>query len=903
VDCGFGKTKVNEKMIMKRIMFIIGFITFAALHAAVYAAHPQILVNTSDRDAVCRKLQDGWAKEAYKNLKDSVDPYIKRCKEDPNWLTSRLMMNWQGHYTTDICEKSCWVGGKGQAPVPTPRFAGARDWATKYKMPAEIENFKPYNDNNGKVWLLNGETKQEEWTDPQTTGRILETTNDRIVTLASQAAFIYWIEGDPAYARMASDVLWTYMHGFSFKTPPQVPADDKNMVKIIGMTSFEVIHEDIVTPLSLSYDFLHDYLQKEGSDVRLIQAGLKRMIDRVIDGGSSEGNWNLNQARIIAFGGLSLEDNADYTDGKGRPYYTDVVLNAKLPNQTGLSLVIEQGYDAKTALWPEAPGYGFGTTADIVRMALLTGSQPAGQKVLASSILPRAALAQLDLLYPDGWSCGVGDTVNTRINTVALELLIASARKHNDSDTEMRLTAALQREIDTGFYDRSKQSNLLALTQYVDQLKPSAKAPQAARTSWAAPLNILIQRNGDSKYALAAAMFATDGGHIHANGLAMELYGTGIILGADPGRGVSYWQAEHGDYYSQPPAHNTVIVNGSTTYPAYGKDRIVMQLDYAEPKDGQSGISPNIGFAQGSVQYTKPAAQQQRTLALIRTGPKSGFYFDVFRSRAKSDSFHDYLYHNIGQSMVMLDSAAKAVPLSPSDRLGTKHGNLKGYDYFKNERLADYEGDWQAVFIAAMPDGTKHLMSLWMPGQRDRRIFAVDAPANHAARGVLPQAYTEMPMPTVLVRQAGDAWNRPFIAVYEPYLDSDGPMIRSVQADDKLKGNSSLAACVVTCKDGLRVYLMQDDKGTQMRQINGFGCHGRFGVVFIRDRGIEELYLGNGQKIGDRDIWIASADGLAIDASLIRDDDGWSYSASGPIKVSFVTRILPAGKNQRIPED
>ncbi len=102
------------------------------------------------------------------------------------------------------------------------------------------------------------------------------------------------------------------------------------------------------------------------------------------------------------------------------------------------------------------------------------------------------------------------------------------------------------------------------------------------RTFFGKPLNVIIERNdagSDVDYALAAAMFGTHGGHVHANGLAIELYGAGLILGADPGRGSSYWQADHAEYYSQPPAHNTVIVNGKSTY-AIGAARLEWSLSW-----------------------------------------------------------------------------------------------------------------------------------------------------------------------------------------------------------------------------------------------------------------------------------------------------------------------------------
>ncbi len=243
-----------------------------------------------------------------------------------------------------------------------------------------------------------------------------------------------------------------------------------------------MIHEDIVTPLALCYDFLYEFLRKQGKDAVLIQNQLKRMADRVIDGGGRSGNWNLNQARIIAFAGLALEDNGSYPDGKGRPYYIDTVLNCRLPAQTGLVHVIKEGYDQETALWPEAPGYSFGTTADIVRTASLMSGDEAGQRVLADPILPRAVMAQMGLIYPNGFATGLGDTVNPRLNTVALELLIADARRRSDAELEDRLTAALRREISSGNYNRSANANLVALTKYVAELKqvPPASGHQSA---------------------------------------------------------------------------------------------------------------------------------------------------------------------------------------------------------------------------------------------------------------------------------------------------------------------------------------------------------------------------------------------------------------------------------------
>jgi len=875
------------------IAMIIANIALAPQNA--HATHPQVLVNPADREAVTYKIAHSpWAATAYDKVKARVDQYVDRCQADPHWMSSRLCMNWQTHYTLPVTRKQRWVGGEGHAPVPTPRFAGARDWATKYGAPADLADVKPYNDQDGKIWLVNSDTHQGEWVDPGITGRTIESINERIIQSAADAGFIYWLTGDEKYAKYASEILWTYMDGFSYVQSPQYPADDKGTADIIGMTSFEVIHENVMLPICESYDFLYDYLKKQGKDVGVIQTQIKRMTDRVIAGGFADGNWNLNQAMMIAYGALALEDNSQYPGGHGRQYYIDLVLNTDTPTQRGIARVIHKGYDQQTALWPEAPGYGFGATWLIVQVASLMSADPAGQSVLKDPFLTKALLAQMELIYPNGFSIGLGDTDNTRLNAGALELLLASARKNGDAATETRLTSALQREIVSGNYIRESQDNIFALTHFVGDLKDAPPAGQDQdRTYWAPALNILMQRTaGDSDHALAAAMYGTNGGHVHANGLAMELYGAGLIQGADPGRGASYWTADHGEYYSQPPAHNTVIVNGKSSYPMYGADHIAMELQQMEPQPGRKGISTDISYAQTSFHYAKPAADQQRTLAVVRTGPKTGFYFDVFRSRADQEagSFHDYIYHNIGQSLTLADPAGKPLALESSNQLTSAADVLKGYDYFKDEKSINAPFGFHGTFTTDMPDGTKHLMDVWMLGEPDRRLFAVEAPADHAARPSLPASFQKIGTPAFIARQNGEAWKRPFVAVYEPYLGSEGSRVQSVRAARMSDGDNGLVACVVESHvfdTGARntTMLLQDTDGAQHHDVEGCVFQGSFGVVTWRDGIVSELYLGHGKSVGKAGVSLTSA--MDTDADFSRQGDMWRFSASNPVRATI----------------
>lgn len=88
---------------------------------------------------------------------------------------------------------------------------------------------------------------------------------------------------------------------------------------------------------------------------------------------------------------------------------------------------------------------------------------------------------------------------------------------------------------------------------------PFFHAPNA---SW------LVARSGmDRTNDVAFALNASLGNHMHANGISLELYAKGYRLAPDAGIGWSLYSGDdYKEYYSQFPAHNTVMVNSRSTY-------------------------------------------------------------------------------------------------------------------------------------------------------------------------------------------------------------------------------------------------------------------------------------------------------------------------------------------------
>ena len=760
--------------------FMIGLMVIPNIASAA----PQVLVTNEQHAEIKKKVTSvKWAKKGYQDLKSRVDIYLAKSQDQADWVTSRLAMNWETHYTRAVTKGSRTVGGEGRAPIPTPRFAGARDWKTSH-YPTEIEKLKPYNDRNGLIQLVNKETGKYEWVKPSITGHTIEKINKELMQLAADAAFVYWITGDIKYAEFSAPILWTYMHGFSYVKPPFVPLEDKKLKRIIGLTSYEVIHEGILKPIAISYDFLRDYIANQSDiDGSVIETGIKRIADVIVAGGGNKGNWNLHQASKITYGALALGADKDYKDGKGRQYYVDIVLNADLPQQLGLTHVIRRGYDQKTAVWAEAPGYAFDTTANIIEVASLLSNDKSGRKVLEDPIVKRALLNQLRQMYPNGASHGMGDTTYTRINTHGVELMLSWALKIGDTKTAAELSAILKAEVLAGKHSREEDVTLFNIINYTAKLpKSTSTVLKQTPTYFAEPLNLVMlqsmPKSGDANYALGASMLGTKGGHVHTNGLTAELYGAGHVLGVDSGRGTSYWQKDHGQYYSTLPSHNTVIPNGNASYPRRREGQIAMEVKAVEPEFDKQSNDLSLTYVTSSFEYKNPAATQQRTLALVRINDKTAFYFDVFRSRlnkATSTEYHDWLYHGMADTVEF-----EKLLLNSSSELTSKNGNMEGYDYFSNEASAKTEAAIHARFPLEI-NTDKVAMDVWLLGSEGRTVFAVDAPANRAARHNYDEKDWNKRIPALVVRQQGEAWNRPFVSVYEPSLQSDTVNIHSVE--------------------------------------------------------------------------------------------------------------------------
>ena len=117
--------------------------------------------------------------------------------------------------------------------------------------------------------------------------------------------------------------------------------------------------------------------------------------------------------------------------------------------------------------------------------------------------------------------------------------------------------------------------------------------------------------------------------HNHCNGMAMELYGLGEVMGIDAGTGPNYEHPLHRNYYSQWAAHNTVVAAGSSSSVPFSGSagaKSIGQIELAamEPMPDKEAVSPGYSFTDTRYFDKSTNPNQSRALAIVRTSETTG---------------------------------------------------------------------------------------------------------------------------------------------------------------------------------------------------------------------------------------------------------------------------------------
>ncbi len=713
---------------------------------------------------------------------------------------------------------------------------------------------------------------------------------------ALDCAVLYYLSGDVKYARCAGDILHNAIKTMLAVTPSASTGNGG------WIFQDDLLKEARITgpQLAIVYDFLHPWLlTNQVYDVKAAgmvnfnftnaQSFFRKYYQLVRDHGQKESNWSALMATTMLNNLLALDDATE------RNAAIQVYLNTGTSRQASLDYDYRH-YQETGNIWPESLQYS-GEVGDVrtTHMILLERVDPGLTLFDKYPNLPRSLPRISDLRYPNGEQISFGDGHRSASGQPfhSYELVYQHAKHRERGDLQSFFGSLINGGIAAGQYSRSgarSYSSLsmrdepLQLLWQADSLSEPSVSPALPRTDALPFAGIVLQRNpapaSNSTYGLMCFVGGAGHVHSHASGMSMELFGLGEVMGAKSGR-EEYTSAIHENHYRLFASNNTVIVNGASQGDGGWADIEInkVQTVAMEPQPFAPAVSPDFSFTCSSFaddKGTLAEATQQRTMAIIRTSPTTGYYVDLFRSKSTvtnrtattldgpvTNQYHDYIYRNIGENTVELLADGLTLPLtSQPERFQNDIGDAyeqPGWRYFTNTRVSNPTSQSVRARWVANVSGSARYMDLHMPAVASREYAKVDSPSIVDA----PSPYNTRVAPTLVVRQIGEAWNKAFATVYEPHLSSDGPTIQNVT---QLVRSGVVVGVKVESTVGAKnlvQYIISNPSAneTYTDAAAGLSFTGRFGIASNNGDGTVTLYLGDASAISYRGNSVSTVSG------------------------------------------
>ncbi len=790
-----------------------------AIHAQKLE-RPFILVKASERAEIQHKIKtQKWAKEIYSNLKAQTQPHVEAFHNNPTNYLKQLPFN--------------WVGASKNSYPP-------------FYQTDHIENGVHKNLDNATT---------AEWEPAE----LLKT----YLQVALDCSMLYYVSQDERYAYVASSILYSFVKSVQKTKLSEwhgrggwlFPYDGFREVRVIG------------DKLPLIYDFVAPYLHKGGQPFDIIektttdfpiaeaQQVFKTYIDISVNYGQTNSNHPVLEAPSLVYNALAIDDPEE------REHYLSYFLTENTAHQDALN-VMAKNYKDRGDIWPETSQYLNHVTIILTRLMLVVNKYKPELQLGKTYENILHALPRLDYFkYPNGELVRWGD--GKRFGHApydAYEDAYLLAKMDGLEALQTKLKPLIARAQQEKEYTRFGMEAIF----WYDAPHTEKVAPlELPRTDRVYHAGIVMQRNlsttGKAKDGLMCFVGGAHMVHGHAEGMNIELYGEGQVLGVDNGRG-KYGKDLHENYSRIFAAHNTVIVNGASQGEGQWANLGIntVQVVAMEPQVSAVGVSPDHSFSQTSFEDTAgdgAEATQERTLALVRTSPTTGYYVDVFRSKsALPNEYHDFLYHNIADVLQIenVDIKLAHTPLryKANANLEWTRGAYRnpGWHFFEAVKTSQvYDKTVKATFRTQQLATGAAAMQLHIPGFEGRTYTTVQAPRTFQA----PAPYNTLPTPTLVIRHRGSAWEMPFVVVYEPFGKKEKP---TIQAVSKLEQNGIYKGVKVVSKlkkKELTQYIITQSKGEEFKNDTlGLYFKGTFAIITLdKNQNLESIYIGEGKKM------------------------------------------------------
>ena len=883
-------------------------------------AYPRLFVTPDQRDDLRRQVAEvDFKKKAFNALVASLQPYVQRHASDPQWILSRIPMNRQPgkRFVAYVMRKHQGavpphIEGIGDATVPTLRFEGNAIFGFHADRvdAAPLEDVTPNGVDTFNVLITDPATKKKnlKQVDLNLASLTFQTTVEQIEKMARNSAYLYWLTGDERYARFASDILRTLADAAAVMKPitsePGAPELARSERYLAGNV---FTNEALGTTLAQGMDYLHDYFVHQGIDLRNYEFALKNI---ALMSPPSTTPHNIPVGDNLMNLQLALAMSGDKT-------WSQQYLNGTLEGVTAQASHLD-----KNGVWIEPCAYS-DYTVDWFMQILWIGYNNHLDVLNRYPQIFKSGTSQLRDLYPNAVYTGDGDNWSANPRVWVVEPALSIAERTGNTQLEKQLSEYVSLMIENGIY-RSRGDGadpVDAINVFIPRLKYASTgclqlAPSTrndTRQSLAlrnipplappdASRNSIRKRDSDqSAFGLQATMYGTMEGtaHRHEQGITLELYGCGNVLGLDPGPGEdAYSGPVHNGFNVKWAAHNTVVVDGASTGCPDMKARML------EPEDGAAPASTSFSFMKGASVDPNSRKEQERLVLVVRTSPVSGYYVDIYHSAGKGKN--EYLYHNVAQSFDVLGKGGSLTPQpAPGELMDDQKRNQRafvGYRFLDDKRSFPIgQDDVQVRFNTPYKDQPEpaHL-SMFMLGGPGRALISANTPAKAAHRAY--NGYVDKPIPMVVFRQEGEAWSRPFVAVFEPYR-GDHQTVRAVKRLMPTSNEPSFTGLSVESSTAPgQIGAITDHFFTSTNpsaHVDGasWTFKGLCGVVRTIGGTPSELYLGSGCELGCDKYRLSCETEHSADL-LLRGSQPPVLNSTGEITV---TLPLPAQQPRKTP--
>lgn len=702
-----------------------------------------------------------------------------------------------------------------------------------------------------------------------------------------ECAMLYYLTEDERYAQIAADILHQYVKIISTKDP---------LTFQFYTTSFNhlIPPRELFTRVAMIYDFVQPFISKSGKKVydlsantqvnfnfETSQKAFEVMAENVLKVGGSNSNHPVLELPGALYSVLCMENDAT------RAFFFNKLWNGD-SKQDGITWMLNRFSD-EDRLWPESAGYGKFTHALFIQlMNIIDRYKPDLNLVENNQDIIESIFTYENFLYPNGATMAYGDIGRsfTEHDPIFRSVLAIADRK-GYTDLKNKALTTLQRiyKEDGGYNpiienQRLEWNNPLQLLWGVNipASVSDAGAPKYG-TVKATHAGVVMQRNysgvDDQQNGL---MYYTGGGtyvHAHASGLDLEIYGAGYVIGPDFGGSASgYGSNLHEQYAVSYAAHNTIIVNGTSGRGAKTNGNSTWQnivdpivLEAAEPKPKANPIAVNFSFSTQFLDDTINNIDQQRTNSIIRTSATSGYYVDIFRSVSNTtNNFHDYLFHGLGDQMKIKTGENLLSLTDTPTRYQNDVGDDRkqpGWRWFTEAKTSTVTND--AITARFDLQATNDYLHVAVPSGIDKEYSTALAPPTQEVSNGYDKKDTQL----FIMRKYGEAWNQPFIAIYEPSSNAESS-IKSTE--NIIENNKVVGVKVISNVNGQEIidYVLSNDADNVAINLTDLNIAftGRFAIVRTISKTNTtdvSMYIGKGMQLTFLDNTInGDADGKAF---------------------------------------